>query len=147
MEAYIEYLNSEKEKLALLVSTKGEIVQEKNQRAEMFSTLAPLYTSSSPDNNKEIDVFDASLDANDALDDFDDDDEEEVLDEREREAKEDGVVDQEGRSVTFSHDDQQYEFLRDSDVEEYLKGLLWILTMYSTGKTPCISSYKRRYCH
>lgn len=101
---------------------KQEIVAERIKRAEMFDAIAADYLSNYSDSN----AF---------LEDLNNREEWFMQNKRKAIDNDHDVV--EGRDFEFfdvgAH---TYEYIRDSDVEEYLKGLLWVLKMYSDGVCP-----------
>ena len=123
MDDYNKFLVKEKEKHEFLVNMKREIVEEKIKRAVLFDAMAVAYLSNCSDNNAVLEVLNHR---------------EDWSEKNSRNVIEDEQDDVAGGKAFefFEEGANTYDYIRDSDVEEYLKGLLWVLKMYSDGVCP-----------
>jgi hypothetical protein len=136
-DEYQAFVDRRAAKLHELEESKKSIIEEWNSRSVLRQNIAaisvPLKSSIlglvELDNEVENDVSIESVDEST----------ESVVDgiRGDQQHSADGKLEQ--TNFFSDSDGVQYDYVRDSDVEEYLKGLLWVLKMYTDGICPDIS--------
>lgn len=136
-DEYQAFLDRKAAKLRELEESKKVIIEEWNARSVLRqiirATSVPQDSTIVPLEQIDVDV------ENHAYLKSDDESNESIVDGMYGDQQHSAEIKLEQTNFFSDCDGVQYDYVRDSDVEEYLKGLLWVLKMYTDGICPDIS--------